>query len=266
MIDFDNPNVSKIYNNVISNEEYLTSTKLKEGMEQLYSLLFGTDQPPYEAYLLYTYFLSKEKLYYSAIDILNNIDFNDLSPIEAGKVIFIKNIILSGKDHNYLVRAIKNCEEQKIKDPDNPRWYIQKGFFIWRGIKNMQHFPYSKTHICDEWIAGVEIAERTNCHKIVRIGLADLCLYFFEEDNLDDFEEYFLKLKEYQKDTVEGPVWIFIKALNNWLRARDVENVNDKMPFYTKSKDQINKAISIFKNPFYRNKLVELEEELKNVS
>jgi len=263
MIDFSNSEVREIYSNIIVKEEFLTSELLKKSIDKLYKLLFEHENPPAEAKLLYAYFLSKEKdKNDEALSVLQEINVDDLDTDSQNKVTFVENMIRCGKDDAYIKTAVSKCDELIKKDSKNPRYYLQKGFLIWRGLRRVEWFPFQRSDVLKNWEKSWNYAKEQGIDNVARVALADLALFYFEEGNYTEFEIFFMKLRDYQKDIAVGPVWAFVKALNQWVLAKHKDDFQDRNTCYNKAKDLIDQALEMFDNPFYKEMVQVLIEEM----
>ena len=267
MLKFNDSRVANIYNTVVTDPK-ATKNQKDEQFEKLCKILSNLNEPNEDALLLYCYFLAKEKN--AEMDALRNIQFYSEKSIDQeiiDKYLFIKNMILS-RNNKTLTEAIRNAEELISRNTNEPRYYIQKAYLLWKYKCQIQQLTISIEADEDPEILlskAIEKASEPEQNNIIRVALCNLMTISFENEQYNKTKKHYEELQRIKSLNDDGPAYCFAEGLYLWTNARCEENLKNKRKPLNDAYEKIKEANDKFPNDLYKSKKDILLSEIKRV-
>jgi hypothetical protein len=230
MVEFNDEKIRSIYERIIDN------TDIDGAINDLNKIRQdnGIEKYP-EICLLTAYLLEKEGNLDSAENELRRVRVRSL----LNKKKFIQNMIYARRKlYNF---AILGCDVLVKNKPNNPRYYIQRAYYIWLAIKQgTPNIKYSLQNAIDDLIIAIDLSCGNN--KILRVIYFDMVLIYAEMGKTKKIEKAFNELIAIRKYGIEGPLYDFAKGVL-FLSKYEFEKDEEKAAHYINiAKESIDKA------------------------
>lgn len=266
MLEFNDPRVADIYNTIVTDIK-AQRDQINDQVAILCEILSDLNEPNEEAQLLYCYFLAKEKN--AEKEALRNINFfsqriKDQKIID--KYLFIKNMILA-RNEKTVPQAMKNAGEMISRNNDEPRYYIQKAYFLWKYPNYKQQESLIEEDENPEMLLSkaIEKAKEPERNNIIRVALCDLMTISLQNEEYDKTQKHYDELQKIKKLNADGPAYYFADGLHLWAYARIEENFEKKRNLLNDAYENIKTANDKFPNDFYKSMMDRVLSEKENM-
>ena len=251
MIEFEDEKIQSIHKRIIEGDG------LDDAVEELFEIRNNMkkrkDHP--EVFLLTAYLFEKE--YYQPgahreLDLaLHQIGARSLRK----KIQFIRNMVFCCQKN--FKKALAGCKELIEEEPENPKYWIQKGFFIWRALrrkreKKKELNDYTLEDAINSMETACKLAKGNDC--LLRVIYNDLSVFYSEAQKVKEANRAFSKLMNLKRAGKEGPLYDFAEAVLNFHMAIQTKDADSYQSYIEKAKSAIKKARE-------KNKLDEIYRE-----
>lgn len=206
MLSFDDPVVNALYQSIIY------GTKVKSAVDELFSIRKDVSIKGHiEVYLLMAYLYDKAKKVKCAHDELDRMSFEVTDVKLNQKITFMRNMVLASG--NRIQEAILGCRDLIELSPENPRYYIQLGYYLWNLAKQNKG---QEADLLEQAIESMEHARRlsSSCSKpLLRVIYHDLTIFYAEAAKIREAENAYLQLDLLKTEDSSGCLYDFAKAV-----------------------------------------------------